>query len=180
VNELELVDWRRQVSALYVAVRGEGCAETAHARWRTGLDTLLREHPRSPLEPSDRLRTTGMSYSSGGLSVDLNFLYHPPCPYSSEWQCPLAPAGNTIAFRVRGGEQGNRALLATCHWKSGRLHDVDSSAGSCWSRGIASGAPRLSRVRALRSERSIQRCLIDPLDLDELVARMLATNDHHS
>ena len=135
MNELELVDWRRQVSALYVAVRGEGCAETAHARWRTGLDTLLREHPRSPLEPSDRLRTTGMSYSSGGLSVDLNFLYHPPCPYSSERQCPLAPAGNTIAFRVRGGEQGNRALLATCHWKSGRLHDVDSSAGSSWSRG---------------------------------------------
>jgi uncharacterized protein (DUF1684 family) len=37
--------------------------------------------------------------------VDLNFLYHPSCRYSPEWQCPLAPAGNTIAAPVHAGER---------------------------------------------------------------------------
>jgi uncharacterized protein (DUF1684 family) len=37
--------------------------------------------------------------------VDLNFLYHPSCRYSDSWQCPLAPAGNTITAPVRAGER---------------------------------------------------------------------------
>jgi uncharacterized protein len=37
--------------------------------------------------------------------VDLNFLYHPSCRYSSSWVCPLAPPGNTITAPVRGGER---------------------------------------------------------------------------
>jgi len=36
--------------------------------------------------------------------VDLNFLYHPSCRYSPEWQCPLA-RGNTIDVPIRAGER---------------------------------------------------------------------------
>jgi uncharacterized protein (DUF1684 family) len=39
------------------------------------------------------------------LVIDLNFLYHPSCRYNSDWQCPLAPAGNTIGYAVRAGER---------------------------------------------------------------------------
>ena len=39
------------------------------------------------------------------LVVDLNFLYHPSCRYSDAWQCPLAPAGNTITVPVHAGER---------------------------------------------------------------------------
>jgi hypothetical protein len=39
------------------------------------------------------------------LVIDLNFLYHPSCRYSSVWQCPLAPAENTVAFPVQAGER---------------------------------------------------------------------------
>jgi uncharacterized protein len=39
------------------------------------------------------------------LVIDLNFLYHPSCRYNSRWQCPLAPAENTIAFAVEAGER---------------------------------------------------------------------------
>jgi uncharacterized protein len=39
------------------------------------------------------------------LVVDLNFLYHPSCRYNPDWQCPLAPAGNTISAPVRAGER---------------------------------------------------------------------------
>jgi uncharacterized protein (DUF1684 family) len=43
----------------------------------------------------------------GGLDsliIDLNFLYHPSCRYNDAWQCPLAPAGNTIGTPVSAGE----------------------------------------------------------------------------
>jgi uncharacterized protein (DUF1684 family) len=39
------------------------------------------------------------------LIVDLNFLYHPSCRYNPAWQCPLAPAGNTLAHPVQAGER---------------------------------------------------------------------------
>jgi uncharacterized protein len=39
------------------------------------------------------------------LIVDLNFLYHPSCRYNADWQCPLAPPGNAIAYAVRAGER---------------------------------------------------------------------------
>ncbi len=39
------------------------------------------------------------------LVIDLNFLYHPSCRYDQVWQCPLAPAGNTIAAGIWAGEK---------------------------------------------------------------------------
>ena len=41
----------------------------------------------------------------GRVVVDLNFLYHPSCRYNADWQCPLAPAGNTIGYAVQAGER---------------------------------------------------------------------------
>ncbi|MDQ1627934.1 MAG: uncharacterized protein QOI54_1678 [Actinomycetota bacterium] len=38
------------------------------------------------------------------LVVDLNFAYNPSCAYDPAWACPLAPAGNTLAAPVWGGE----------------------------------------------------------------------------
>jgi uncharacterized protein len=196
--ELELTDWRREISELYAAVRAEDKPERGHALWRSRRDELFRTHPQSPLPPGDPLRTTGVPYwpydpdlrfelpilpapdstqvpiptgadgttslqligrvelpspvhasidvwwlqqyagglflplrdgtagdtSYGGgryaldtakgadlggttdtLVVDLNFLYHPSCRYSSQWQCPLAPEGNVIETAICGGEQ---------------------------------------------------------------------------
>ncbi|MGH2893597.1 MAG: DUF1684 domain-containing protein [Solirubrobacteraceae bacterium] len=198
--ELELVDWRRRVAALYTALRAAPDPVTAHALWRRGRDELMGEHPQSPLLPADELRRRGVPYwpydpelrfalelepstepepttltlhtggtettmlrrlgvlvlpapldatldvwwmeqyagglfvplrdgsagdtsygggrylldtakgadlgtAAGRLVVDLNFLYHPSCRYNADWQCPLAPAGNTISYPVRAGER---------------------------------------------------------------------------
>jgi len=199
-GELDLIDWRRRVGALYAAVRAEPSPAEAHAVWRRGRDELMREHPESPLLPDDDMRRSGVPYwpydpelrftlallpaaeaepttltlqtggtdttalrrigrvalpapveatldvwwmqqYAGGLFlplrdgsagetsygggrylldtakgadlgsavgrviVDLNFLYHPSCRYNPDWQCPLAPPGNTIAYAVRAGER---------------------------------------------------------------------------
>ena len=197
-GELQLVDWRRRVAALYAAVRAEAEPREGHALWRRGRDELMREHPESPLLPDDEMRGGGVPYwpydaelrfelalepaaqpatltlqtggtdttllrrigvvtlpapvdatldvwwmeqyaggvfvpmrdgtagdtsygggrylldtakgadlggSDGRIVVDLNFLYHPSCRYNPDWQCPLAPAGNTITYAVRAGER---------------------------------------------------------------------------
>lgn len=197
--ELELADWRRQVSGLYAEVRAQSSSpQDGHAMWRAGRDQLFRDHPQSPLLPGDPLRTTGLPYwpydpklrfelellpapepdlrsvstgddgttsmrligrvelpspvtasidvwwlqqyagglflplrdgtagdtsygggryaldtakgadlggRTGSIVVDLNFLYHPSCRYSPEWQCPLAPPGNTVGARINAGER---------------------------------------------------------------------------
>jgi uncharacterized protein len=197
VGELELVDWRRRVSALYAAVRVQDSPAAGHAMWCRGRDELMLRHPQSPLLAGDAMRLTGVPYwpydpglrfelalapaepatlqlhtggtettalrrvgvvelpapidatldvwwmaqyagglfvplrdgtagdsSYGGgrylldtakgadlgsgpgtLVIDLNFLYHPSCRYNEDWQCPLAPPGNTIAFAVQAGER---------------------------------------------------------------------------
>ncbi len=39
------------------------------------------------------------------IQLDLNYAYHPSCRYNPRWQCPLAPAGNTISARIEAGER---------------------------------------------------------------------------
>jgi uncharacterized protein len=61
---LTLLDWRRQVAALYAAVRAEARAdpEGALARFRTARDRLFAEHPDSPLPADKRTAFPGVPY----------------------------------------------------------------------------------------------------------------------
>jgi len=58
-----LLDWRRQVAALYSAVREAPSPERGHALWRSGRDRLFAEHPDSPVPLSERA-------AFGGLPVE--------------------------------------------------------------------------------------------------------------
>ena len=60
--ELQLADWRRQVSELYVDVRAAPDPADGHALWRAGRDRLFREHPQSALLADDPLRESGLPY----------------------------------------------------------------------------------------------------------------------
>jgi len=54
MEQLDVLDWRRRVAALYAAVREATDPREAHARWRDGRDELLRHHPASPVPPAAR------------------------------------------------------------------------------------------------------------------------------
>ena len=56
-DALELLDWRREVAALYAAVRAERHPHVAHAGWAAVRDRLFAEHPCSPV---DRDAFTGL------------------------------------------------------------------------------------------------------------------------
>jgi uncharacterized protein len=62
VDELELLDWKRRVFALYAAVRAAADPEAAWRRWREGRDELLRGHPQSPIPAGGRPGFAGLAY----------------------------------------------------------------------------------------------------------------------
>lgn len=61
---LTLLEWRRAVAALYADVRttSEVDPEGALHRFRSGRDRLFRDHPDTPLSPSDLATFRGLAY----------------------------------------------------------------------------------------------------------------------
>jgi uncharacterized protein len=83
--------WLRQYAGgLFLPLRDGTAGESSYGGGRYALDTA---------------KGADLGGRPGHLVLDLNFLYHPSCRYSSEWVCPLAPAGNTINAPVRAGER---------------------------------------------------------------------------
>ncbi len=53
----------------------------------------------------DTVKGADLGGAGDVLVLDLNFAYNPSCAYSPAWTCPLAPAGNTLAVALPGGER---------------------------------------------------------------------------
>jgi uncharacterized protein len=62
MDELELLDWKRRVFALYAEIRASDDPEAAWQSWRAGRDALFRIHPQSPLPPGGREGFDGIPY----------------------------------------------------------------------------------------------------------------------
>ena len=83
--------WMEQYAGgLFVPLRDGTAGDTSYGGGRYLLDTA---------------KGADLGAHDGRLIVDLNFLYHPSCRYNADWQCPLAPPGNTIRHRVQAGER---------------------------------------------------------------------------
>ena len=83
--------WLEQYAGgLFLPLRDGTAGDTSYGGGRYLLDTVK-----------------GADLGSRGdrLIIDLNFLYHPSCRYNDDWQCPLAPSGNTISASVPAGER---------------------------------------------------------------------------
>ncbi len=115
---LELLDWRRQVTALYEGVRAAADPALAHAHWRDGRDRLFREHPQSPV---DRGSFTGLAVA----------------PYDPAWRAEVrleaAPAARLeLPTATDGVVPFERVGVLRTPW--GPLHAwwLDSYGGGLW------------------------------------------------
>jgi uncharacterized protein len=61
-DALDLLDWKRQIFALYESVRESHDSREAWEQWRTTRDRLFRDHPQSPLPIDRRARFVGCTY----------------------------------------------------------------------------------------------------------------------
>jgi len=60
MNELDLLDWKRQIFELYAEVRASPDPERTWRHWRATRDELFRTHPQSPLRPGARASFAGL------------------------------------------------------------------------------------------------------------------------
>jgi uncharacterized protein len=100
IGQLELPDpvaarisvwWLEQYAGgIFLPVRDGTAGESSYGGGRYALDSA---------------KGADLGGHGGSLVIDLNFLYHPSCRYSSDWQCPLAPEGNTLSARIEAGER---------------------------------------------------------------------------
>ncbi len=60
MTPFDVADWRRQVFALYAAVRASPDPAAGHELWRRERDRLFAEHPASPLLPEQRAGFAGL------------------------------------------------------------------------------------------------------------------------
>jgi len=132
VTELELADWRRQVAQLYAAVRDQETGAVAHRLWREGRGRLFREHPQSPLAPSDPLRVSGLPY----WPYDPDLRFELPVIPAPERRLAL-PSGNDDTTSLR--------RIGLIRIPS----PLDTGPG--WSTGNASHAWRAASSAALRA-----------------------------
>jgi uncharacterized protein (DUF1684 family) len=93
VDELDLLDWKRRVFALYASVRAEPDAARATAGWRAGRDELFASHPQSPLP--DRAGFTGLPYFPFDPAARVTADVHPAERRRFEVE---ASAGEPMAF----------------------------------------------------------------------------------
>ena len=79
---LQLMDWKRRVSAMFDAARAAGDDPAACAAWRAERDRLFAEHPQSPLTPDARAAFAGVPY----------FPHDPACGSPPSWSRTAAAA----------------------------------------------------------------------------------------
>lgn len=89
--DFELDVWRLQQygGGLFVPMRDGTAGTSTFSGGRYLLDTV---------------KGADLGGTDEGITIDLNFAYHPPCHYNPSWVCPLAPAGNTTEVPVEAGE----------------------------------------------------------------------------
>ncbi len=124
MSVLDELDWRREVTRLYTAVRLERSPAVAHGGWVTARDRLLAEHPCSP---ADREGFPGLDVPD-----------HDPA-----WRAevPVLPAPRR---RLPGPVPGEQVGVLRTPWGEVPVWRLDGHGGGIWVAVRDRGSGRLS------------------------------------
>jgi hypothetical protein len=90
---LDLLDWRRRVTALYDEIRDAAEPAAAWWRWREARDELYRTHPQSPVPAAARAGFPGLAYyaydPAARVLAELEDLEAAPQPIETSGLQPL-------------------------------------------------------------------------------------------
>jgi uncharacterized protein len=119
MDELTLMDWKRRVFALYADVRANRDDYAAWHHWRDTRDQLFREHPQSPLPPSERAAFKSLPYFDYDPALRVLAAVEPA---DGERRAIAASGNETVLFRrfAHGGfTLGGRPQRLSLFWLEG-------------------------------------------------------------
>jgi uncharacterized protein (DUF1684 family) len=116
MDELELLDWKRRVFALYASARAEPDAARAAAAWRAGRDELFASHPQSPLPAADREGFSGLRYFPFDPSARVAADVLPAERRSFEVDASTGEPMTFVRFGVARFELGGSACELELYW----------------------------------------------------------------
>lgn len=123
---LNLVDWRRQVTRMYVDVRRAPTAGRVIAwnEWRAARNDLFKRHQQSPLSAGQRARFRGLDYY----------------PYDDAWriEASIGPDKNSNSYDYELGPDG-RLTMKRIGWLVFRIGQKESRLGLFWIEGYGGG-----------------------------------------
>jgi uncharacterized protein (DUF1684 family) len=122
IDELALLDWKREIFALYAEVRAADDPRQAWDQWRRTRDRLFSDHPQSPLEADRRTGFGGLPHHPYEPDARVTAEVVPPRADDARDRdqhrvaLPVPPVcGRTV--RTRGRRSRARALLARRLWR---------------------------------------------------------------
>jgi uncharacterized protein len=120
IDELELADWRRQVGALYAALRTDpDPGPERAAAFRAAKDQLFGGHSQSPIPATERETFSGLAYWPVDAGWRLRARLEPdPEPFAD---LPVS-TGDAFAFRRIGwvsADAPSGALRLAVYWLAG-------------------------------------------------------------
>ncbi len=123
---LNLVDWRRQVTRMYVDVRRAPAAGRVIAwnEWRAARNDLFKRHQQSPLSAGQRARFRSLDYY----------------PYDDAWriEASIRPDKNSNSYNYELGPDG-RLTMKRIGWLVFRIGQKESRLGLFWIEGYGGG-----------------------------------------
>jgi hypothetical protein len=108
-DALDLLDWKRQIFALYEALREAPEPRLAWEHWRATRDHLFREHPQSPIPAARRPGFEGCSFFEYDAALRVLARVEPGSPVrvdvaaSTGRPFPFTTVG-TVSFELHGEE----------------------------------------------------------------------------
>lgn len=108
---LAVLDWRREVAALYAEVRAAPDPAEGHIRWRTRREELIATHPASPVPAGDRASRPPGVY--GAYDPDLRFV------------CEIDELAEPSGFSVETGTDGTVSFARLGRVRLGKLGTLD-------------------------------------------------------
>ncbi|HEY2790496.1 MAG TPA: DUF1684 domain-containing protein [Gaiellales bacterium] len=119
IDELALLDWKREIFALYAAVRAHDDPRAAWKTWRRTRDRLFSDHAQSPLLPEQRAGFGGLAHHPYDPAARVTAEVAPAPPRVFDIETSTGPPYSFRRFAIARFTLGGDDLELPLYWLEG-------------------------------------------------------------
>jgi uncharacterized protein (DUF1684 family) len=119
IDELELLDWKREIFALYAGVRASDDPRAAFDLWRRTRDRLFSDHPQSPLDAEQRAGFGGLAHHAYDPDARVTATVAPTPPRTFDIETSTGPPYRFRRFATARFALAGNDLELPLYWLEG-------------------------------------------------------------